>query len=270
MLKRIASGMATFLLASCTNGPVIDRSLTTQDQNSRAKYLVLHYTVLDNEASLREFTGKTAVRASIHYLVTNGAHPKIYGLVDESRNAWHAGVGGGWKADRSINNTSIGIEIVNPGWVDGPNGKQWFPFPDAQMDILVPLIADIVRRNQIAPENILGHSDVAPQRKQDPGAFFPWKRLVDAGLVAWPDARIADEGTRRYLGNVPNAAWFQHKLAAIGYVVPNDGMWNEASRNVLIAFQTRYRPAKIDGEMDAESAGLLDSPMVVRATSPKG
>ena len=267
MLKRLAALIAVSFLSSCTSGPAIDRSLTTQDQNSRAKYLILHYTVVDNEAALREFTGKTDVRASIHYLVTDGPHPKIYGLVDESRNAWHAGVGGGWKADRSINNTSIGIEIVNPGWIDGAIGKQWFPFPDAQMDILVPLIADIVQRNHIAPENILGHSDVAPQRKQDPGALFPWKRLVDAGLVAWPDARVADANARRYVGNVPNAAWFQRKLAAIGYVVPEDGTWNEDSRNVLIAFQTKYRPAKIDGEMDAESAGLLDSPMVVN-TAP--
>lgn len=270
MLRRIALCLATSLVASCTSGPVIDRSLTTQDQNSRAKYLILHYTVLDAAASLKEFTGQTAVRASIHYLVTDGDHPKIYGLVDESRNAWHAGVGGGWKADRSINNTSIGIEIVNRGWVDGPNGKQWFPFPDAQMDILVPLIADIARRNHIAPENILGHSDVAPQRKQDPGALFPWKRLVDAGLVAWPDPAIAADRTRAYAGHVPDAAWFQHKLAAIGYVVPDDGTWNEDSRNVLIAFQTRYRPSKIDGEMDAESAGLLDSPMVLRPAGHGG
>ena len=263
MLRRIALYASTCLLASCTGGPAVDRSFTTHDQDSRAKYLVLHYTVLDAATSLKEFTGQTDVRASVHYLVTDGAHPKIYGLVDESRNAWHAGVGGGWKADRSINNTSIGIEIVNRGWVDGPNGKQWFPFPDAQMDVLVPLIADIVRRNHIPPENVLGHSDVAPQRKQDPGALFPWKRLVDAGLVAWPNTAVAAEKARGFAGHVPEAAWFQQKLAAIGYVVPQDGVWSEASRNVLIAYQTRYRPLKIDGEMDAESAGLLDSPLVV-------
>lgn len=265
MVKHLAALIALSLLASCTGGPSIDRSHTTRDQDSRAKYLILHYTVLDAGASLKEFTGQTDVRASIHYLVTDGPHPRIYGLVDESRNAWHAGVGGGWKADRFINNTSIGIEIVNRGWVDGANGKQWFAFPDAQMDVLLPLIADIVRRNGIKPENILGHSDVAPQRKQDPGALFPWKRLVDAGLVAWPDLQVAHEKAGTYAGHVPDAAWFQQHLATIGYVVPQDGVWSEESRNVLVAYQTRYRPAKIDGEMDAESAGLLDSPLVVKA-----
>lgn len=256
--------MAALLLCSCSNGPVVDRSLTTHDQDSRVKYLILHYTVLDSEASLKEFTGQTGVRASIHYLVTDGPHPKIYGLVDENRNAWHAGVGGGWKADRSINNTSIGIEIVNRGWIDGPHGKQWFAYPDAQMDVLMPLIADIVKRHGIRPENILGHSDVAPQRKQDPGVLFPWQRLADAGLVPWPDAAAAAARTRAFAGHVPDAAWFQQHLAAIGYVVPEDGIWSEASRNVLVAYQTRYRPTRIDGEMDAESAGLLDTPMVLK------
>ncbi|WP_332847675.1 N-acetylmuramoyl-L-alanine amidase [Massilia sp. S19_KUP03_FR1] len=268
MQKHLATLIGLFLLASCSSGPAVDRTYTTRDQDSRVKYLVLHYTVFDNQASLKEFTGQTDVRASIHYLVTDGAQPKIYGLVDESRNAWHAGLGGGWKADRAINNTSIGIEIVNRGWIDGPGGKQWFAFPDAQMAVLLPLIADIVKRHHIAPENILGHSDVAPQRKQDPGALFPWQRLVDAGLVAWPDRQLAADKARGFGGQLPDAAWFQKKLAAIGYVVPQDGVWSEASRNVLIAYQTRYRPLKIDGEMDAESAGLLDTPMSVKQLTP--
>ena len=268
MQKHLATLIALLMLASCSSGPAVDRSHTTRDQDSRVKYLVLHYTVFDNEASLKEFTGQTDVRASIHYLVTDGPQPKIYGLVDESRNAWHAGVGGGWKADRAINNTSIGIEIVNRGWIDGPGGKHWFAYPDAQMAVLLPLIADIVKRHRIAPENILGHSDVAPQRKQDPGALFPWQRLVDAGLVAWPDRQVAADKARGFTGHVPDAAWFQQKLAAIGYVVPQDGVWSEASRNVLIAYQTRYRPLKIDGDMDAESAGLLDTPMTVQQLPP--
>jgi len=261
--RRLAALMALSFLSSCTNSPSIDRSLGTRDQSARVKYLVLHYTVTDTATSLKVFTGQTGTRASIHYLLTDGPHPKIYGLVDEQRNAWHAGLDAGWKGDRSLNNTSIGIEIVNPGWVEGPHGKQWFAYPAAQMDLLLPLIADIVKRNGIAPENVLAHSDIAPQRKQDPGALFPWKRLADAGLVAWPDTVAARDNARRFAGHVPDAAWFQHKLATIGYVVPQDGVWSEASHNVLVAYQTKYRPSKIDGEMDAESAGLLDSPLVV-------
>jgi N-acetylmuramoyl-L-alanine amidase len=115
-------------------------------------------------------------------------------------------------------------------------------------------------RNNIAPENVLGHSDIAPQRKQDPGALFPWKRLADEGLVPWPDPSATATRLAQYRAALPDIAWFQRKLADIGYVVPQDGQLTQSTRNVLIAYQTRYRPSRIDGEPDAETAALLDSP----------
>jgi N-acetylmuramoyl-L-alanine amidase len=261
---RLLTALITLsLLAACASGPRIDRSLSTPDQRSRVKYLVLHYTVTDTPQSIRIFTHQAGAEASIHYLLSNDPEPIVYGIVDESRTAYQAGSDSGWKGDRNLNNISIGIEIVNAGWVDGPTGRTWTPFPPKQIDTLIPLVKDIMARHHIAPENVLGHSDVAPQRKQDPGALFPWQRLAAEGIVPWPDESVVAVKRAQYEAVVPDIAWFQRKLAALGFVVPQDGQASQETRNVLIAFQTRYRPAKIDGEPDAETAALLDSPMGV-------
>src|SRR5881398_1313987 len=136
--------LGLILLASCTGGPRIDRSLSTPDQRDRVKYLVLHYTVTDTPQSIKIFTHQAGVEASIHYLLSNDAQPVIYGIVDESRAAYQAGGDSGWKSDRNLNNISIGIEIVNAGWVDGPDGRTWFPYTAKQIDTLIPLVKDIM------------------------------------------------------------------------------------------------------------------------------
>lgn len=270
LASRFLIGLATLaLLAACESGPRIDRSLSTPDQRSRVRYLVLHYTVTDTPQSIRIFTGKAGVQASIHYLLTDDAQPVIHRIVDESRTAYQAG-DAGWKNDRELNNISIGIEIVNAGWVDGPDGRRWAPFPEKQIDTLIPLIRDITARHNIAPEHVLGHSDIAPQRKQDPGASFPWRRLAAEGLVPWPDERATAAKLAEFQTSLPDISWFQRKLAEIGYVVPQDGLLSQATRNVLIAYQTKYRPSKIDGIPDAETAALLDSPMRVKSTAKRG
>jgi N-acetylmuramoyl-L-alanine amidase len=265
LIYRLFAGLITLgLVAACASGPRIDRSLSTPDQRSRVKYLVLHYTVTDTPQSIRIFTHQAGVEASIHYLLSDDREPIIYGIVDESRAAYQAGSDSGWKGDRNLNNISIGIEIVNAGWVDGPGGRTWAPYPQKQIDALIPLVKDIMARHHIAPENVLGHADVAPQRKQDPGALFPWKCLAAEGLVPWPDEAIAAQRLVQYQAGLPDIAWFQRKLAEIGYLVPQHGQLDEPTRNVLIAYQTRYRPSNIDGVPDAETAALLDSPLRVR------
>jgi N-acetylmuramoyl-L-alanine amidase len=263
VMRRLAA-LSVLGLVGCGSAPLIDRSLGTPHQASRARYLVLHYTVSDTAESLRTFTGQTEREVSVHYLVTDEAHPRIFGLVDESRVAYHGGFGA-WKNEANMNYGSIGIELVNHGWVDGPDGPVWAPFPQRQIDVLMPLIKDIVARHQIAPTNILAHSDIDPQRKQDPGVLFPWQRLVDAGLMAWPDGATVARKTREYETALPALAWFQQKLAQLGYAVAQDGVADEATRRVIVAFQTKYRPRRIDGVPDAETAALLDSPMRVKA-----
>jgi len=244
----------TTLLTGCASTLNIDRTYSGKLQDSRARFLVIHYTVSNLQRSIELLTGD---QVSVHYLVTDEAQPRIYGMVDENKRAWHAGKSE-WKDYKSLGASSIGIEIVNPGYTDTAQGRVYAPFPQKQMDVLLPLIKDIVARNQIAPENILGHSDIAPQRKQDPGPMFPWKQLADAGLIIWPDAEQVKLKQAGFEGHLPDIAWFQKKLHVHGFAVPQTGELDAATQNVISVFQMKYRPANIDGKPDAETAAILE------------
>lgn len=255
---RTAAICAAALLAACASAPTeplrleINRSIQAKSQNSRVEFVVLHYTSTSNERSL-ELLSRHNV--SSHYLITDEPKPQVYQLVDEARRAWHAGVSQ-WYERTDMNAASIGIEIVN----DGGSGTQWAPYSEAQIETLLLLLKDIVRRHQIKLPNIVGHSDIAPQRKVDPGPLFPWKRLADAGLARWYDedkaARHRSEFERTGL---PNVAWIQQQLRRVGYEAPRNGTLDKATRNVVRAFQMRYRPRLYDGTPDAETLGILQS-----------
>lgn len=254
MKKILLSAMIAVLAGCATQPPHLDNTYSSRGQNSRVRFIVLHYTVADLPNSIKILTEK---EVSSHYLLTDTEKPLFYTLVDENRSAWHAGLSY-WKGYTQLNNSSVGIEIVNPGFKDTPEGRVWYPFKQAQIDQLIPLLKQIVERHQVAPENILGHSDIAPQRKQDPGPLFPWKQLADAGLVAWPDAAQVAAQRAVYDMQLPDIAWFQQKLSQHGYATPQTGVFDEATRNVMVAFQSKYRQSKWDGEPDAESAAILD------------
>jgi N-acetylmuramoyl-L-alanine amidase len=257
-MKSIFAALALAVLAGCTTtAPTTPKYDTTYDavgQSSRARFLVLHYTVANTPASIKILTQQ---QVSAHYLLTDEAQPKIYRLVDENRAAWHAG-NSSWKNFTQLNNSSIGIEIVNAGWKDTPQGRVYAPFPQAQMDALLPLVKDIVARHGIAPENVLGHSDIAPLRKQDPGPQFPWQRLAQEGLVLWPDANRVAAVRPAFDALLPDVAWFQRKLATHGFGLVQSGTYDEATRTTLAAFQMKYRPRDISGVADAETAALLE------------
>ncbi|MBD8544959.1 N-acetylmuramoyl-L-alanine amidase [Oxalobacteraceae sp. CFBP 8761] len=257
-MKSIFAALALAVLAGCTTtAPTTPKYDTTYDavgQSSRARFLVLHYTVANTPASIKILTQQ---QVSSHYLLTDEAQPKIYRLVDENRAAWHAG-NSSWKNFTQLNNSSIGIEIVNAGWKDTPQGRVYAPFPQAQMDALLPLVKDIVARHGIAPENVLGHSDIAPLRKQDPGPQFPWQRLAQEGLVLWPDANRVAAVRPAFEALLPDVAWFQRKLATHGFGLVQSGTYDEATRTTLAAFQMKYRPRDISGVADAETAALLE------------
>lgn len=260
-LNLLAIPILLSLLAGCTTaplepaGPKIDTTYNAKGQSSRARFLVLHYTVSDNPTSIKILTEQ---QVSAHYLVTNHGQPVIYRLVDENRAAYHAG-NSSWKNFTQLNTSSIGIEIVNPGWTATPDGgRLFYPFPQSQMDVLIPLLKDIVRRHGIAPENVLGHSDIAPQRKQDPGPLFPWARLAREGLVLWPDANRVALVRPVFDVTLPDIFWFQRKLATHGYAIQQTGMLDQQTRTVLQAFQMKYRPADFAGNLDAETAALLE------------
>ncbi len=257
LLQRAATLLTALLLAACAGGPAplkFDTSQVALGQDSRVLFLIVHFTAESLEGSLRALTRGPV---SSHYLVGDEAVPRIYRLVEESQRAWHAG-DSFWKGHAMLNANSIGIEIVNPGPVLQADGtKRYAPFPPAQVDAVLALAQDIIKRHSIRPERVLGHSDIAPQRKDDPGPQFPWQRLGELGLIPWPDAaRVAAERAT-FESAVPAAAWYQAALAKFGYKVPESGVLDEPTRKVLAAFQKKYRPLQHDGTPDAETAALL-------------
>jgi N-acetylmuramoyl-L-alanine amidase len=254
----LAAGAA--LLSGCAvtttpGGVPIDTSYTAKGQDSRAMFLVLHYTVVDLPMSLKILTEQ---QVSAHYLLSDENPPRIFRLVDESRRAWHSGQSG-WKGHRLLNASSIGIEIVHPGRRKRPDGtEEYLPFPEHQIDALIPLVKDIVARHQIRPDRILGHGEVTPSYKEDPGPTFPWRRLAELGITPpWPDADRVAAARAVYEIALPDVAWFQTALREHGYVIELTGRMDEQTQRVLMNFQMRYRPADYRGQMDAESAALL-------------
>ena len=246
-------------LAGCATAPAgglaIDSRHSAQGQDSRVLFLIIHYTVADFPTSMRILTQQ---EVSAHYLLSDESPPRIFRLVDEGRRAWHSGPSA-WKGHRMLNASSIGIEIVHPGFRLGPDQERiYLPFQQAQIDALVPLVRDIVQRHQIRPERILGHGEVTPSYKEDPGPTFPWQRLAELGITPpWPDAARVAAQQALFEQQLPDAAWFQVALAQWGHEIARSGVWDAQSQRVLMNFQMRYRPANYAGQPDAESAALL-------------
>ncbi|MBU6381211.1 MAG: N-acetylmuramoyl-L-alanine amidase [Betaproteobacteria bacterium] len=243
-------------VSSCGTAPLtIDaQSYRSKGFESRALFLIIHYTQLNLERSLEVLTRG---QVSSHYLLTDETPPRIYRLVDENLRAFHAGISY-WAGHGNLNSASIGIEIVHPGISTESDGSLSFvPYPERQIDALIPLVRDIMKRHQIRPDRVLGHSDIAPQRKIDPGPLFPWKRLAREGLIRWPDEREVAARLPAFEAKLPSLAWFQQMLSQHGYQVEQHGEATEPTRRVIAAFQMRYRPSRYDGLTDAHTAALL-------------
>lgn len=253
--KLLLLAAAALLTACGTPLRQIDRTHVSQNQDSRVQFLILHYTAIDFEKSMKVLT--TGGKVSAHYLVQENP-VQTYQLVDENRRSWHGGVSY-WAGATNLNSSSIGIEIVNAGYTDTPLGRVYAPYPQKQVDEVIQLTKEIVARHQIRSDRILGHNDIAPGRKQDPGPAFPWKQLADAGLIPWPDAAQVQIKQAIYqVAPVPDATWFQQRLAQIGYQTPRTGVLDVATREVISTFQMKYRPTNYAGDMDAETAALLE------------
>ena len=253
IVRKLCSALMIALLCGCANGPQINTNYRAVSQDSRAQFLILHFTALDFPRSLEVLTKGDV---SSHYLIDENP-PTIYRLVDEDRRAYHAGLSY-WKGQTQLNASSIGIEIVNLGYRDTPDGRVWFDYPEAQIESVIALVQSIVARHQIRGERIMAHSDIAPQRKSDPGPRFPWQRLAKAGLIPWPDANAVALRKTDFEQQLPDAVWFQRKLEQHGYAVPLTGILDIETISVIRAFQMKYRPSRCDGVPDAESAAMLD------------
>lgn len=217
---------------------LVHRELPSPNWDERTlpvSMVVLHYTEMEREAALRRLTDPEA-KVSAHYFISEEG--EVVRLVDESRRAWHAGASY-WRGQRDVNSASVGIELDHPGHALG-----YREFAEAQIEALVPLLHDIIRRHDIPRANVVGHSDVAPARKIDPGELFPWDRLARYRLCLPRPEKLE-------LGDpFDNDGAFYLALERFGYDI-TDG------RKAVEAFQRRWRPERIDGEIDGEIRAIL-------------
>lgn len=211
--------------------------------------LLVHYTGMQTgEAAMARLTDPAA-RVSAHYTVEEDG--TVYAHVAEEMRAWHAGVSS-WRGHTDINSRSIGIEIVNPGHEFG-----YRPFPDVQIDAVIELSKGILSRHRIPARNVIGHSDVAPARKEDPGELFPWARLAREGVGLWPETGSIS-GSGLSPGSSGEAvSGLQRDLARFGYGIDVSGLFDEATRLVVVAFQRHFRPRLLDGVADGEARAVL-------------
>lgn len=211
-------------------------SPNVNDRTLPVSMLVLHYTGMETGRAAIDRLADPAAKVSAHYVVEEEG--TVIAMVDEEKRAWHAGVSY-WRGITDINSASVGIEIVN--------GGHDFGLPDfrgAQISAVIALSREIIARHAIAPVNVVGHSDIAPGRKIDPGEKFPWERLAREGVGLWPG------GAKPAAPDETRAATL---LASIGY---NPDL---PLRVVLVEFQRRYRRALFDGVLDAETMGLIEA-----------
>jgi N-acetylmuramoyl-L-alanine amidase len=215
---------------------IIDCPSPNFDERDRpVSLIVLHYTGMTDAAAAIDRLRDPEAKVSCHYLIAEDG--QVLRMVPEDKRAWHAGRSY-WRGMTALNGSSIGIEIVNPGHVFG-----YRPFPDQQIDALIPLVADIKERHSITRGNIVGHSDIAPARKQDPGELFPWGRLARLRLAL-------PRPTRNLLDPNWTDSGFLLALERFGYDVSDP-------LAAVVAFQRRFRPELIDGTIDGECRAIL-------------
>ena len=215
--------------------------------------VLLHYTGMRTAEGAVARLRDPAAQVSAHYVVEEDG--RILRLVPEERRAWHAGQSW-WQGDTDINAASIGVEIVNPGHEFG-----YRAFPDVQVEAVIALVAEIRTRWSVTDARILGHSDVAPARKQDPGELFPWKRLAEQRHGLWfepareriaalgPPLGVGDEGLGVHV--------LQAGLHRLGFEPRPTGQYGEDTRLTVEAFQRHWRPARVDGVADGETRATL-------------
>ncbi len=221
--------------------------------------IVLHYTGMRHADEAIDRLCYPASEVSAHYVVIEDG--RVVQLVPEARRAWHAGAAS-WAGETDINSCSIGIEIANPGHDFG------YPdFPKRQIAALTTLCRGIRTRHRIPPHRVLGHSDVAPARKQDPGEKFPWRILHDSGIGLWvKPAPLVQGGPIHVLGDsAPAVAEMQALLAQYGYgIATTSGYLDAGTRDAIAAFQRHFRPARVDGVLDLSTINTLKALLAAR------
>lgn len=291
MKKILASIGLLFLMAACSStekvisssssagssrGSVISRNQTTvknigkfqvdsnsyvaTGKNERIQFIVVHYTATDNLGSIKELTSS---RVSSHFLVLDEDDNKIYSLVPLEQRAWHAGASS-FRGRTNINDTSVGIEIVSDGIAKEyrnnpyPLYDHYVEFKPIQIEKTAQIIKYVAEKYNIPAKNIVAHSDIAPGRKKDPGAKFPWKELYDKyNIGAWYDEADKQAFMNEEKFKATSIREIKDELRKYGYEVNRLEEWDKESKNVVYAFQLHFNPKNLTGEMDLETFAIL-------------
>ena len=261
------------LVSACSALNIVNAP--SQNHNSRVNYLVIHFTSEHFAESLRLLTQPTDRPVSAHYLVPEPGDEsydrrslRVHQLVPESRRAWHAGTSF-WHGEESLNDRSIGIELVNRSYcsdndpdIETPAPENqtcvFYDFSEEQIALLVRLTGEIIERfPDIDPVDVVGHADIAPDRKVDPGPRFPWRQLYEQGIGAWYDQETVDRYREQYRHDMPDIALIQRALLAYGYQIEETGENDPQTRFVVRAFQMHFRPSDHSGQIDEETSAIL-------------
>jgi len=257
--------------------------VASANQDTRVRVVVIHHTTADFQEALNILTEPSDRPVSSHYLIPEPDDPsysskdlQVYSLVPEERRAWHAGVSY-WAGKTALNDMSIGIELVNQAYCrtpeksgeteempagaenPGPARICFYPdFADSQLALLVDLLKGILERHTaIKPTHIVGHSDIAPQRKTDPGPRFPWQRLYQLGYGAWYDDETVIRYWEQFRKEIPPVQTLQTALRTYGYGIEPSGQHDSQSRNVVRAFQMHFLPWQVTGEFTVDTVAVL-------------
>ena len=265
---------STKVLSEETNDNELQKIQTFQSESfsTRIRFVVIHYTSIDWENSLKVLTNER-YEVSSHYLIPEGGDDtysdqiKIFQLVDEENRAWHAGISK-WEERTNINDQSIGIELVNQAECSVRQGSQYdytnnyiclfSEFDSDQIDQLILLLNDILsRHDEIKPTYIVGHSDISPDRKFDPGPKFPWKKLYENGIGAWYDDQTFEKYNNQFKRKIPDINQIQCALKRYGYGVEITNKMDEQTFFVIRAFQYHFTPNKSDGSISVDTVSAL-------------
>ena len=265
--------LTVLILIGCSGLNYVD--VPSTNQNSRVNYLVIHATSALFQESLSLLSTPNQNPVSSHYLVPYSDDPtykrddlRVYRLVSEGRRAWHAGVSQ-WGDEIALNDRSIGIEIVNDfkcqnvgnlnANPDSIELECSFPsYPKSQIDLVLSLIKEILKRHpEIDPIDIVAHSDIAPNRKSDPGPNFPWEEFYNHGIGAWYDISDFNEQLNKLKKQLPSVLEVQCALSIYGYPVELTGVQDRQSQFAVRAFQLHFRPSNYTGLIDEETTAIL-------------
>ena len=231
-------------------------------KNERIQFIVVHYTAIDNAASIKELTMN---KVSSHFLVLDEDDNKIYNLVPLEQRAWHAGASA-FRGRTNINDTSVGIEIVSDGiakeFISDPNPyhpyDHYVDYKPIQIEKVAQIIKYVAEKYNVPARNIVAHSDIAPSRKKDPGAKFPWKELYDKyNIGAWYDEADKQTFMDEEKFKATSIREIKDELRKYGYEINRFDEWDKESKDVVYAFQLHFNPKNATGEMDLETFAIL-------------